>query len=81
MKSVDDRWHVQFDELDGTMNLSSDDDEEWVIEMAIPLKALGIRGEKGERVGLTLGRCDSTHRGPRVFAAWGRAGDGVLVLD
>ena len=78
------RWqsgaHVSH-ELDGTMNHSSDDDEEWVIEMAIPFRALGIRGEKGERVGLTLGRCDSPHRGPRVCAAWARAGDGVLVLD
>jgi hypothetical protein len=75
------RWnsgaHVAH-EFDGTLNDDRDADEEWVIEMAIPFESLGLRGERGERVGFSAGRCDSPKKGPEVCASW--AG-GDLVLD
>lgn len=76
--------HVSY-ELDGTANDSRDEDEEWVIEIAIPFESLGMRGERGERIGLSLRRCDTPKGGTRVCASWGSGdlGDaaGVLVLD
>jgi hypothetical protein len=73
-------------ELDGTPNASENEDEEWVIEIAIPLDALGLKGEKGERVGLWLRRCDTPKSKPerpgvRSCGSWG-AGErrGVLVF-
>jgi hypothetical protein len=69
-------------ELDGTPNRSDDHDEEWVIEMAIPFESLGLRGAPGERVALSLRRCDTPFGGTRVCGAWGEgARRTVLVLD
>src|SRR5262249_7415494 len=31
-------------DLDGTLDKESDDDEEWVIELAVPLRSIGLRG-------------------------------------
>ena len=58
-------------ELDGTLNDPSDDDEEWVIEMAIPFEALGLKGEKGEHIGFSVRRCDTPKKGTRVCGSWG----------
>jgi hypothetical protein len=69
-------------ELDGTVNDSRDVDEEWVIELAIPFEALGMRGERGESIGFGVRRCDVPKGGARVCAAWGEGeARGVLVLD
>jgi hypothetical protein len=72
-------------ELDGTMNDSRDDDEEWLLEMAIPLEALGLEGKPGDRVELTLRRCDTPKHAPkhasRVCSAWNGVEGGTLVLD
>ena len=69
-------------ELDGTLNRPDDDDEEWVIEMAIPFESLGLRGERGERMGFRVRRCDTPHDGKRICASWGEGGEaGALVLD
>ena len=69
-------------ELDGTLNRPDDDDEEWVIEMAIPFESLGIKGERGDRFGFQVRRCDTPHGGARVCASWGTEGEpGTLVLD
>jgi hypothetical protein len=57
-------------EVDGTVNLSSDADEEWVIEMAIPLDSLGMRSEPGEATGFSVQRCDAASHGARVCAGW-----------
>ena len=66
---------------DGTTNDPSDNDEEWVVEMAIPLDALGLTGRAGERIGLEVRRCDAVPSVGRVCGAWGRAGKGgTLVL-
>ncbi len=65
-------------DADGTLDDPADDDEEWVVEVAIPLRELGLRGEKGERLSLTARRCDTPKNQRRTCAAWG---EGVLVLD
>jgi hypothetical protein len=67
-------------EVDGTVNNSRDQDEEWVIEMAIPFEALGMNGERGESIGFSVHRCDTPKGGARVCSSWG-AGQGVLELD
>jgi Carbohydrate family 9 binding domain-like len=69
-------------ELDGTLNDPSDDDEEWVIEMAIPFEALGLKGEPGERIGFSVRRCDTPKSRRRACGQWGAGAErGVLVLD
>ena len=50
-------------DLDGTVDDRSDDDEEWVIELAIPLASLGLQGRAGERVAFAVERCDTTRDG------------------
>jgi hypothetical protein len=52
-------------DLDGTVDDPTDDDEEWVIELAIPLAALGLQGRAGERVAFAVERCDTTRDGTR----------------
>jgi hypothetical protein len=63
-------------ELDGTANDPRDDDEEWVLEMALPRRPLGLA--PGARIHLSIRRCD-TPRGARQrgCAAW----QGDLVLE
>ena len=69
-------------EIDGTLNRPDDDDEEWVIEMAIPFESLGLRGERGESTGFRVRRCDTPHDGRRICASWGWGREaGALVLD
>jgi hypothetical protein len=64
---------------DGTMDDPRDEDEEWIVEMAIPLEALGLEGRSGERIGLEIRRCDrirssvDAHESTRTCAAWGDA--------
>ena len=68
-------------ELDGTLNDASDDDEEWALEIAIPLESIGLRGEVGERVRFAAHRCDLPKNGQRVCASWGERAPAVLVLQ
>lgn len=81
---TDFRWesHARVSvDRDGTVNDRSDQDEEWVVEMAIPLDALGLTGKSGERVGFTVRRCDHVPNAGRVCGTWGAApGEGTLVL-
>lgn len=63
-------------DLDGTVDDPSDDDEEWVTELAIPLAALGLQDRAGERVAFAVERCDTTRDGTRSCSS---ARD-VLVL-
>jgi hypothetical protein len=64
-------------ERDGTVNKPDDMDEEWAIEMAVPFESLGMKGEPGETVDVTIKRCDTPKKSARVCAQW----DGRLVLD
>jgi hypothetical protein len=69
-------------ELEGTPNDPSNNDEEWVVELAIPLASLGLKGTRGERIAAWIGRCDVAKGQPRTCGDWGRThGRGVLVLD
>jgi hypothetical protein len=58
-------------EIDGTINDPKNLDEEWAIELAVPFESIGMRGERGETIGLALRRCDKPKEGPRVCATWG----------
>ena len=69
-------------DIDGTVNDPSDDDEEWVVEMAIPLSSLGLAGHAGERLALHAHRCDTPKGGARSCGAWGEGRrEGLLILD
>jgi hypothetical protein len=68
-------------EVDGTPNRSTDHDEEWVIEMAIPFESLGLRGVPGERIGLSMHRCDTPLDGKRACGSWGEGKRTVLLLE
>ncbi len=69
-------------ELDGTPNDDHDDDEEWVLEMAIPFESMELEGKRGEEIGFSVHRCDRPkHSEPRC-GSWGENGPrGVLILD
>jgi hypothetical protein len=72
-------------ELDGTINDPRNMDEEWVIEMALPFESLGLKGESGETIGLSVVRCDTPKGSPRVCAGWGEPSAdtprGTIVLE
>jgi hypothetical protein len=69
-------------ELDGTVNNPNDNDEEWVIEMAVPFESIGMKGEPGESIGLALRRCDTPKRSARICASWGDGDEkGRIVLE
>jgi hypothetical protein len=69
-------------ELDGTLNDSRDDDEEWVIEMAVPFESIGLKGERGESIGFSARRCDTPKEEGRTCAAWGEGkARGRIVLE
>jgi hypothetical protein len=68
---------------DGTLNRIGDNDEEWVVEMAVPLDALGLRDARaGTRVPFVVRRCDIRHPpAPRVCGSWGmREERGELIF-
>ncbi|MDP9034065.1 MAG: hypothetical protein M3O50_04620 [Myxococcota bacterium] len=58
-------------EVDGTVNDATDDDEEWVIEMAVPFESLGMAGRVGESIGFAVSRCDTPKNEERRCAGWG----------
>jgi hypothetical protein len=66
-------------DVDGTLNDPRDDDEEWVIEMAVPFASLGIHGAAGERLGFSARRCDAPKGSGRRCSSWGDP-DGEIVL-
>lgn len=47
-------------ELDGTLDDARDVDEEWSLEIAVPLASLGLEGASSERVALTIERRDAS---------------------
>lgn len=68
-------------EIDGTVNDASDEDEEWALEIAIPLASLGLNGEVGERVRFAIHRCDSPKKQERSCASWGERQPMILELQ
>jgi hypothetical protein len=68
-------------DADGTPNDPSDEDEEWIVEAAIPWSALGVKPAAGMRIGARFGRCDvPKDTTERRCSAWGDAPAGELVL-
>jgi hypothetical protein len=68
---------------DGTLNRVGDNDEEWIVEMAIPLSSLGMeRAGAGTRIPFAIRRCDVGARGPGACGSFGMGEPrGEIVLD
>lgn len=82
----DTRWQsgaVAAVDVDGTLNRLGDNDEEWIVEMAIPFKALGLtKARPGMRVPFAVRRCEIGQDGPHACGAWGKgAAGGELILE
>jgi hypothetical protein len=57
---------------DGDVNDDSHDDEEWVIEAAIPLRSMGAPGKPGTRFLVDVSRCDTPrHTKEKRCGSWG----------
>lgn len=66
---------------DGTLNKIGDNDEEWVVEMAIPLAALGFAdAHAGTSIPFSIGRCEIGHGSSRGCGGWGTEPRGELTL-
>jgi len=66
---------------DGTLNKIGDNDEEWVIEMAVPLAALGFAdAHAGTRIPFSIHRCEIGHGSSRGCGGWGGEPLGELAL-
>jgi hypothetical protein len=66
----DARSKVSFD-YDGTLNKLGDFDEEWNVELAIPLKSLGVSALPGTHLSFALRRCEMAFDGQRACGIWG----------
>jgi hypothetical protein len=67
---------------DGSLNKIGDNDEEWVVEMAIPLAKLGFKGAAaGARIPFSVSRCEIGHDGRHACGSWGQNPGGELVLE
>ena len=67
-------------DLDGTLDDPRDDDEEWVVELAIPYSLLGIRGTPDQSLSFSVKRCDTPKGRATVCGAWPRTGQSTLTL-
>jgi hypothetical protein len=56
-------------DMDGTLGDASDDDEEWVVEAAIPLDRLQLPATAGTIIPIALRRCDRPKNAQRVCAS------------
>jgi hypothetical protein len=68
----DARWasHIQMGfDADGTANNASDEDEEWLVEAALPLRDIGAA--PGETLLISVERCDTPKDGVHSCGAWG----------
>jgi hypothetical protein len=83
--SCDPKWqsHARVAvDRDGTLNKIGDNDEEWVIEMAIPLSSLGLaHAGPGTRLPFSIRRCEVGQNGRHACGSWGARPQGELVLD
>jgi hypothetical protein len=67
---------------DGSLNKIGDNDEEWVVELAIPLAKLGVkRPAPGTKIPFSIKRCEIGHDGPHACGSWGAEPPGELMLD
>jgi hypothetical protein len=70
-------------EIDGTPDDDRDADEEWSLELAVPLASLGMRGQPGEAAGFAVERYDASRSRASVCSHWsaGSRERGRLVLE
>jgi hypothetical protein len=67
-------------DYDGTLNRTGDFDEEWNVEVAIPLASIAAAGSgAGTHIPLTMRRCEVTANGRRSCGSWGER-QGAIVL-
>lgn len=83
-----DAFHVEIDgraidataataeDVDGTLDDPRDDDEEWIVELAVPLQK-----EAGDRVRFSAHRCDTPKDSVRSCAQFGESEPVDLVLE
>ncbi len=81
----DGSWHSRATvavDRDGTLDHLGDNDEEWVVEMAIPLSALGLdHAGPGTRLPFSVRRCD-VGAGSHACGSWGGGKPrGELIFD
>ncbi len=83
-RSCDPRWESQARvavDRDGTLNKIGDNDEEWVVEMAVPLASLGLEGAgPGTRIPFSIRRCEVGHGRDHGCGGWGDRPRGELAL-
>ncbi|MCL2448223.1 MAG: hypothetical protein FWD17_04695 [Polyangiaceae bacterium] len=61
-------------DYDGTLNKIGDNDEEWAVELSIPLKSIGTSPDApGATIAATVRRCEMAHDGARACGLWGSA--------
>ncbi|MES1208544.1 MAG: hypothetical protein ABUS79_21605 [Pseudomonadota bacterium] len=66
---------------DGTLNKIGDNDEEWVVEMAVPLASLGVtHPHVGTQLPFSVRRCEVGHGQRHDCGGWGLAQPAVLTL-
>ena len=68
-------------DVDGTHDDARDDDEEWVLELAMPWSALGVQPRPNTQFGLEITRCDVPHHADQVCGSWGAGSTGTVVLE
>jgi hypothetical protein len=83
-RSCDPAWQSQAEvavDRDGTLNKIGDNDEEWVVEMAVPFASLGISNPRpGTRLPFSIRRCEVGHAAHPACGSWGQTPPGELVL-
>jgi hypothetical protein len=82
----DPRWDsraVVAVDRDGSLNRLGDNDEEWVVEMAIPFSSLGMGERKaGDRIPFAIHRCDVSKAGRGTCGGFGTGKvRGEIVLE
>ena len=85
-KTCDRSWQSGADvdaDVDGTLNQLGDKDEEWVVELTIPLDKIGRKNAKpGMRLRFSVRRCEVAYDGVRACGSWGLGEQGAeLLLD
>ena len=83
-RTCDARWdsHAQVAvDRDGTLNKVGDNDEEWVIEMSLPLADLGMPDAgPGTRIPFSVQRCEVGHGKQHACGGWGITQPAALTL-
>jgi hypothetical protein len=83
-RTCDRRWESQARvavDRDGTLNKIGDNDEEWVIEMAVPFASLGLEDARpGTKIPFSVRRCEIGHGQSHACGGWGDRAGGELAL-